>query len=260
MTEVFLTYLLRSSVLLAFTLLLVQLPGLRRAGARDVLLKVAFLASVASPFLPTSLLPTIRLEPLTIHRPSVPPIITTSSDEFTNSTRVAETALVQENSEEDQSNRSDWHRISLVLITIGVLINFVQFGRAWWMVRKLLSKAKLITREIRSGLEVEARVRLLCVHKLSSPAAFGGRTIFIPEALLKNLSKRQLQSVLAHETAHLRRRDPFWNAGLSFLAQLCFFNRLTFWYCIAGGEPARKSVMPKRSGRLETRFYSHVLC
>jgi N-acetylmuramoyl-L-alanine amidase/beta-lactamase regulating signal transducer with metallopeptidase domain len=227
-TEVFLTYLLRSSILLAFTLLLIQLPGLRRAGARDVLLKVALLASIASPFLPTSLLPAIRLEPLVITRASTVSTIEKLPDGSANSARVAEPALVQEDREENQSNRSDWHSIPFILIMIGVLINFVQFGRAWWIVRKLISRGTPITRDLYSELQIEARVRVLSITEISSPAAFGSHTIFIPERLLKNLNKRQLQSVLAHETAHLRRHDPFWNAALSFLSQLCFFQPLNF--------------------------------
>jgi N-acetylmuramoyl-L-alanine amidase len=227
-TELFLTYLLRSGILLSFTLLLVHLPGLRRAGARDVLLKVALFASVASPFLPTNLLPTIRLEPIVLYKPSTLPTMAPSPEEFTDPTGLVETTLVQERREANQANRLGWHNFSLVLIVVGAFISLLQFSRAWWTVRRLISRATPITRELHSELTTEARVRILSVTELSSPAAFGGRTIFIPEHLLGNLSKRQLQSVLAHETAHLRRCDPFWNAGFSFLTLLCFFQPLNF--------------------------------
>jgi N-acetylmuramoyl-L-alanine amidase len=227
-TELFLTYLLRSSVLLAFTLLLVQLPGLRRAGARDVLLKVALLASVASPFLPANFLPAIRLEPLVINRPATVPTLAPSSEEFSTSTMSDAAVSTRGKPERNQLTGLGWQSLPLVLISIGALINLVRFGRAWWVVRILLSKATPITRELCSELEVKARGHILCVPGISSPAAFGQHTIFIPKHLLKNLSKRQLQSVLAHETAHLRRRDPFWNAGLSLLVQLCFFQPLNF--------------------------------
>ncbi|NOT09335.1 MAG: hypothetical protein HOP28_14155 [Gemmatimonadales bacterium] len=61
--------------------------------------------------------------------------------------------------------------------------------------------------EGRSGL---ANVRLTAHDSLPSPVALGAREIVVPEAALVDLDQGQQRSMLAHELAHLARKDPAW--------------------------------------------------
>ena len=56
------------------------------------------------------------------------------------------------------------------------------------------------------------RVRLMTADTASEPGAWGivRPTILMPEALESTLTRDELRSLLAHELAHLLRRDPLW--------------------------------------------------
>ena len=75
----------------------------------------------------------------------------------------------------------------------------------------------------RAGVE---RSRIRVVPGLPNPAFTAGfwrPRIYVAEGLLRELSVEQVAAVLAHEGAHVRRRDPF------RLSVLRFFARTLFW-------------------------------
>src|SRR5207302_7725802 len=66
------------------------------------------------------------------------------------------------------------------------------------------------------------RVQLTMARTISSPVALGLSEICVPELALSDLGAEQQRSMLAHELAHLARRDSLWLAGAS-LVERCFF-------------------------------------
>jgi HEAT repeat protein/beta-lactamase regulating signal transducer with metallopeptidase domain len=52
--------------------------------------------------------------------------------------------------------------------------------------------------------------RLTCTSRISSPIALGVNEICVPDIALTDLDADQQRSLLAHELAHLARRDPMW--------------------------------------------------
>jgi HEAT repeat protein/beta-lactamase regulating signal transducer with metallopeptidase domain len=60
--------------------------------------------------------------------------------------------------------------------------------------------------------------RLTTTSRISSPIALGFREICIPDTALTDLDLEQQRSMLAHELAHLARRDPVW-MGLASLVE-----------------------------------------
>ena len=75
-------------------------------------------------------------------------------------------------------------------------------------------------------------VALSCSPAISGPFAFGFRRleICVPERALRDLTPAELRSLLAHELAHVVRRDPWWRFFTAWLEDLLFFqplNRLT---------------------------------
>lgn len=66
------------------------------------------------------------------------------------------------------------------------------------------------------------RVVLTSARTISSPVALGMAEICLPEAALTDLHPELQRSMLAHELAHLSRRDPLW-LDMASLIERCFF-------------------------------------
>ena len=79
---------------------------------------------------------------------------------------------------------------------------------------------------LRSDAGMRRAVRLTQSDGLASPIALGRSEICVPRAVLSDLDAAQQRSVLAHELAHLARRDPLWLTGASLLERLFFFQPL----------------------------------
>jgi HEAT repeat protein len=75
---------------------------------------------------------------------------------------------------------------------------------------------------LRRAGNVRRAIRLTATPGLSSPVALGHDEIALPEAALTDLDRDQQRSMLAHELAHLERRDPAW------LALACLIERGLF--------------------------------
>ena len=70
------------------------------------------------------------------------------------------------------------------------------------------------------------KVRLSQSSRLDSPIALGRCEVVLPERAIAELSPAAMRSVLAHELAHLERRDPQWLALAAFIEALAFFQPL----------------------------------
>jgi beta-lactamase regulating signal transducer with metallopeptidase domain len=73
-------------------------------------------------------------------------------------------------------------------------------------------------------------IRLSCSTALPVPVALGmlRPEIAVPPRALSHLSESEQESLLAHELAHLVRRDPVWLAGGQLLASVLFFQPLNW--------------------------------
>jgi len=76
-------------------------------------------------------------------------------------------------------------------------------------------------------------VRLTCSSRVPVPVALGlGRPeICVPPRALSHLEPEQQEGMLAHELAHLVRRDPFWLAFGRLVAGALFFQPLNWVAC-----------------------------
>lgn len=79
---------------------------------------------------------------------------------------------------------------------------------------------------LRAEMAIPRPVRITRAAGLSSPIALGGGEICLPDAALTELDASQQRSVLAHELAHLARRDPRWLALACTLERVFFFQPL----------------------------------
>src|SRR4051812_15036665 len=80
--------------------------------------------------------------------------------------------------------------------------------------------------------------RLTSTSRISSPVAFGIGEICVPETALTELDVEQQRSLIAHELAHLARRDPVWLVAGSLIERIFWIQPLNR---IANREIARSA-------------------
>ena len=118
-----------------------------------------------------------------------------------------------------------WATAALGLYLAGVSFFLGRIAVGVWRVRRLRRDANPLPNERQrldawqKRLGVSAPVSLNVSDRIGAPAVVGWRrpAILVPRALLERDGGRCLDAVLAHELAHLRRRDHWWN-GVSLLA------------------------------------------
>lgn len=79
---------------------------------------------------------------------------------------------------------------------------------------------------LRQAGGVRRSIRVTCAEGLGSPVALGASEIVLPEAALTELEPEQQRSMLAHELAHLARRDPAWLAAACMIERIFFIQPL----------------------------------
>jgi HEAT repeat protein/beta-lactamase regulating signal transducer with metallopeptidase domain len=84
----------------------------------------------------------------------------------------------------------------------------------------------LMLNRLRVDAGIRRVVNLTAAPGLSSPVALGSSEIALPEAALTELGPEAQESMLAHELAHLARRDPQWLTFGCILERVFFFQPL----------------------------------
>ncbi len=122
-----------------------------------------------------------------------------------------------------------WRELVMGVYGFGIALQLALLGRNALRVRRALRDCTPLDNAVLRP--VAARLRIRRLPRLSqsaggSPflAGIARPTIVVPQTL----SKAHLEAVLAHELAHLRRRDLAWNALLWLLQTALWFHPLTF--------------------------------
>ena len=108
-----------------------------------------------------------------------------------------------------------------------------------YLARRLMLAGRLVTRRpvtegrlhallgvVQRETGFTAPVTLTAASTISSPVALGLAEICVPEVALTDLDEDQQRGLLAHELAHLARRDPLWLDVASLLERVFFFQPL----------------------------------
>jgi beta-lactamase regulating signal transducer with metallopeptidase domain len=126
--------------------------------------------------------------------------------------------------------------LALALWASGALLLTMQWGWTYLRLRRRLrARPEVIGGGIFSILGrlsgeqgLAPLVRLTCSSRVSVPVALGvlRPEICVPPRALSHLEPEQQEGMLAHEMAHLVRRDPFWLAFSRLLSGVLFFQPL----------------------------------
>lgn len=128
----------------------------------------------------------------------------------------------------------DWARaIVLGWASLAALLALTHFGRRLVLMGRLANRRPIVEGPLPAMLDAlcrnvgfQSHVRLTSVNTIASPVALGLHEICVPDAVLTELEPEQQRSLLAHELAHLARRDPVWLIVATLLERVFFFQPL----------------------------------
>jgi beta-lactamase regulating signal transducer with metallopeptidase domain len=116
----------------------------------------------------------------------------------------------------------------LVIWLGGALFAGLRLGRGLSALRRAKARARPAAQPANHELATLARragsflPSLYTLPDIASPFAFG-RSIVVPDWAPDSLDARQLRAMLAHELAHLVRRDPQWKLAIEYWRALLWF-------------------------------------
>ena len=109
----------------------------------------------------------------------------------------------------------------------GMLAILYSWIRQWLRIRQMLREAMLVS----SPKLQSAEVSVLTVPGLLEPSVCGifRPVLLLPERITDHLSNRQLDTVIAHEMCHVRRRDNLTAAMHMLVKALFWFHPAVWW-------------------------------
>lgn len=124
--------------------------------------------------------------------------------------------------------------IVLSLVAAGSVVGLVRLGFAAHTLRRQLAGRRDVIEDplletwlsLCSKANLGKRVRLSAVASISSPVALVRREVCVPERAIDGLTPAQQQGMLAHELAHVLRRDPEWLVASAIIEAVFFFQPL----------------------------------
>lgn len=122
---------------------------------------------------------------------------------------------------------------------LGVLTLSLRSLGGWWLIRRLRASATVEAsatirtsfRRISNALGLRRPVLLRVSSAIAGPVTVGAlrALVLLPLSAATSLSPDQLEVVLAHELAHVRRADFFWNLVQTLVETLFFFHPAVWW-------------------------------
>jgi beta-lactamase regulating signal transducer with metallopeptidase domain len=130
--------------------------------------------------------------------------------------------------------KPSWQLVLIAGWLAGALLALGRLLARWLRLTHVLAQARPLQNAAiaidAAALAIQARIavpRLVVLDELASPIAALGRRIVMPRWALDLLDREQLRAMLAHETAHLARRDPAWRLVTALWCALVWFLPLT---------------------------------
>jgi beta-lactamase regulating signal transducer with metallopeptidase domain len=109
----------------------------------------------------------------------------------------------------------------------------------WWLIHRLRRSMVLKAPEavyanfvcLCERLGITRQVSLYISHHIQGPLTIGvvRSLVIVPASALMALTPEQLEAVLAHELAHVRRADYLWNLIQTMVETLLFFHPAVWW-------------------------------
>jgi beta-lactamase regulating signal transducer with metallopeptidase domain len=136
-------------------------------------------------------------------------------------------------------NIEPWLPACVLIWTCGVAILSLRLVSGWLWVQRMKSHGttkagsawEQLAERVSRRLHISRRVRLLQSTVVDVPTVIGWikPVILLPASALSGLSPHQLEAILAHELAHIRRHDYLVNLLQSLVETLLFYHPAVWW-------------------------------
>jgi HEAT repeat protein/beta-lactamase regulating signal transducer with metallopeptidase domain len=250
-----LTYAVHSTVLLGMAWIVLRL---RRAdpATSEVLWKVAMIGALVTASVQTAL--EIRPAGTVALRPAAQQQAPTSlvNDQLVSPSTHTETSTEYENGNTNSNSNSNTNNdnaltpntpataapartLSSTALLVGGWLLAALLLVLWYVGRRLILVGRLgdrrvvhegelatLLNDLRRDAGVSRKIVLTASQTISSPVALGRSEICLPAAAMSELDPEQQRAMLAHELAHLVRRDPQWLAFACLMERAFFFQPL----------------------------------
>jgi beta-lactamase regulating signal transducer with metallopeptidase domain len=141
---------------------------------------------------------------------------------------------------ESSSDRIDVVLSAAVVVWVaGVMLLALRLGRGWWRVSRLRQRARAlepsrwtgISQHVAARLGLRHLVRVVDTDLITSPIVMGwiSPVIVLPLAAFAGLTPAQVEGILAHELAHIRRHDFLVNLLQPVVETLLFYHPVIWW-------------------------------
>ena len=116
-------------------------------------------------------------------------------------------------------------------ISIRTLLGADELSKLWLADASEDVKLNLTVEDVARQLGLKKAPRIVRSKAADVLAVIGGArpTIVVPAAMPDSFTEAQLRALLAHEVAHVSRRDPLVNFVLSIMESLVFFHSAAAW-------------------------------
>lgn len=231
-----LNYVLHSSLLVALALILVRFKAITKPGTKEYLWKFVLIGG----FITTLIQAQVHTSLFKISAGMEPPTqeVSSAPEKGLNLPDIAYEpsglSQVESFSEEESLSSSKtpiplWAQfigaISL-LLSLHFIISRSRFLKALQMTETDDPAINAILHDLSTRFQLSHTIQLLSSERLKSPIAISRGSICIPERSIKELNHDQMKSMLAHEVAHIDRKDPQWLFFMNIIVTLFWFQPL----------------------------------
>ena len=135
--------------------------------------------------------------------------------------------------------RTEFALVIDALWLIGIVVLSLRSLGGWWLLHRLRATAKCAVppqveaafRRIVAAAGLKRKILLRVSTAISGPMTMGAlrSAILLPLSTLTALGPDEIEAVLAHELAHIRRADYLWNLLQTLAETLFFFHPAVWW-------------------------------
>ena len=132
-----------------------------------------------------------------------------------------------------------WQIVVFMIWLIGFLTLLAVYLSRLSKIRRIIKHASRVEipeingifTEWKTQFQIKRKVKLVTSERFLSPFTIGilRPVIFIPESLLSSNNTGMLQSIIAHEMAHIKRFDDLWTKFQNIIQLIYFFNPVV-WF------------------------------
>jgi beta-lactamase regulating signal transducer with metallopeptidase domain len=135
---------------------------------------------------------------------------------------------------------SDRHMTAILAIwSAGAFLAFARLFVSLASVKRLIASSvspapdqlRSLVNQLAARLKLSGSVRLVVSKQVTAPVVVGWRkpVVILPSSSLAGLSPQQEEAILAHELAHIRRRDYLVNVIQGVLEAMLFYHPAIWW-------------------------------